>query len=425
MLTIVVASDHAAVNGGLAKVALESAIGLASRGHRVFYFAAVGPIEPRLHEAGIGVICLNQPDLLKDPSNLHAAQRGVWNRQAARAMGSLLDSRDPSETILHVHGWAKGLSPSIGPVIGRSAIPTVMTMHEYFLACPNGAFYNYRQGANCPLKPMSLACISTNCDMRAYSHKMFRVVRHAALWWLADIPGRIRHFICMSELQRSIIQPYLPPEARIYFVANPIAMEERGPCGSENNDTFLFVGRLSLEKGAVMFAEAAHRTGLKAAFVGEGCEAARIRAVLPGAEVRGWLPPDEVITAMRNARALVFPSLWYECQPLTTFEALANGLPVIVSDNCAGREAVRNEETGLWFKSGDIDDLARAMRRLADGNTAVAMGNAAYSSYWRNPISLEQHLDQLEETYARMQTDLSRSKADRARQAAQARALPH
>jgi hypothetical protein len=65
------------------------------------------------------------------------------------------------------------------------------------------------------------------------------------------------------------------------------------------------------------------------------------------------------------------------------------------------------------------------MRRLADGNTAAAMGTAAYSSYWRNPISLGQHLDQLEETYARMQADLSRSKADRARQAAQARALPH
>jgi glycosyltransferase involved in cell wall biosynthesis len=128
---------------------------------------------------------------------------------------------------------------------------------------------------------------------------------------------------------------------------------------------------------------------------------------------------------MRTARALVFPSLWYECQPLTTFEALANGVPVIVSDNCAGREAVRNEETGLWFKSGDVDDLARAMRRLADGNAAAAMGNAAYASYWRNPISLEQHLDQLEETYARMQADLSRSKADRARQAPQPRALPH
>ena len=31
----------------------------------------------------------------------------------------------------------------------------------------------------------------------------------------------------------------------------------------------------------MVFAEAAHQTGLKAAFVGEGCEAARIRGSSP------------------------------------------------------------------------------------------------------------------------------------------------
>src|SRR5512134_2245566 len=82
MRTIVVASDHASINGGLAKVAIESAIGLASRGYHVIYFAAVAPIEPRLREAGVDVICLGQPDLLNDPSALRAAGRGIWNRQA-------------------------------------------------------------------------------------------------------------------------------------------------------------------------------------------------------------------------------------------------------------------------------------------------------------------------------------------------------
>lgn len=402
MLTIVVASDHAAINGGLAKVAIESAIGLASRGHCVHYFAAVPPVEPRLRTAGVHVICLDQPDLLKDQSTFRAAQRGIWNRQAASAIEGLLSTLDPEQTILHLHGWAKGLSPSIGRVISHSRIPTVVTIHEYFLACPNGAFYNYRKQANCPLEPMSLACLSTNCDMRAYGHKAFRVVRQAALWWFGGMPGQIRHFICLSELQRSVIQRYLPSQARIYSVANPILVEDKGPCRPEHNDCFLFVGRLSAEKGAVLFAEAAQRTGLRAAFAGVGCEESRIRSIVPDAEMHGWLPPDEVVEKMRSARALVFPSLWYECQPLTTFEALANGVPVIVSDNCAGREAVGNGQTGLWFKSGDVDELAAAMRKLADSKTAAAMGSAAYASYWRNPLSLDRHIDNLEQTYERM-----------------------
>lgn len=386
-------------------MAIESAIGLAGRGHRVFYFAGVAPVEPRLQQAGVEVICLNQPDLLSDDSALRAATRGIWNVEAASRIDALLRSLNPRETILHIHGWAKSLSPSIGRVASSSPVPAVYTIHEYFLACPNGAFFNFRQQANCPLTPMSLACMASNCDVRAYRHKAFRLVRQAALWWVGGMPGKLRHFICISDLQRQVIERYLPAAANIYSVANPISVEDRGPSHAENNDTFLFVGRLSAEKGAIMFAEAAQRTGLKAAFVGDGGEAARVRASFPNAELRGWLPPEQVLGTMREARALVFPSLWYECQPLTTFEALANGIPVIVSDNCAGREAVRDGETGVWFKSGNVDALAAAMRRLADRKIAAAMSEAAYTNYWRQPLSLERHLDRLEETYRFIQAN--------------------
>lgn len=409
MLTIVVASDHASINGGLAKVAIESAIGLAQRGHRVFYFAGVAPVEPRLEAAGVEVVCLNQPDLLGDTSALRAAARGIWNTEAASRLDALLRSLNPRETILHIHGWAKSLSPSIGRVAAASPIPAVHTIHEYFLACPNGAFYNYRTQANCPLTPMSIACTSTNCDVRSYSHKAFRVARQAALWCLGGMPGKLHHFICISHLQRQVIEKYLPAQANIYSVPNPISVEDRGRAQPENNDTFLFVGRLSAEKGAVLFAEAAQRTGLKTAFVGDGPELARIRSIFPQAEMRGWQPPDQVLEAMRGARALVFPSLWYECQPLTPYEALANGVPVIVSDNCAGRESVRDGENGLWFESGNVDALANAMHRLANAPAATLMSRNAYDGYWREPLSLDRHLDRLEQTYRFIQQNPSPS----------------
>jgi glycosyltransferase involved in cell wall biosynthesis len=421
VLTIVVASDHASINGGLAKVAIESAIGLAARGHRVIYFAGVAPVEPRLVSAGIEVVCLDQPDLLDDQSTFRAAGRGIWNLPAAERIGRLLKSLDPQQSILHVHGWSKALSPSIGRVIANSRVPTIFTIHEYFLACPNGAFYNYRQQTNCPLTPMSAACIATNCDVRAYRHKAFRVVRQAALWWLGGMPGRIRHFICISDLQREVIEPYLPADANIYSVANPILVEDRGPSHPQTNDAFLFVGRLSAEKGAILFAQAAQRTGLKAVFVGDGGEIARIKDIFPDAVLRGWMPPEKVLEEMRNARALVFPSLWYECQPLTTFEALANGIPVIVSDNCAGREAVEDGVTGIWFESGNVSALADAMCRLAGDTVAETMGQLAYKRYWERPLSLDRHIEGLEETYRLVQRDpqavLTRHRAPAAKSA--------
>ncbi len=56
-LVIVICADHAYVNGGQAKVALDSALGLADSGARVLFFAACGPVDPRLAAAGIETVC--------------------------------------------------------------------------------------------------------------------------------------------------------------------------------------------------------------------------------------------------------------------------------------------------------------------------------------------------------------------------------
>ena len=109
------------------------------------------------------------------------ASFGVWNQQAARALRRVLAGCEPDETIVHVHGWAKALSPSIGPVLERANLKCVFTMHEYFIACPNGGFYDYPGEHICHLRAMSPACISRNCDARSYQRKLMRVGRHALM----------------------------------------------------------------------------------------------------------------------------------------------------------------------------------------------------------------------------------------------------
>ena len=51
---------------------------------------------------------------------------------------------------------------------------------------------------------------------------------------------------------------------------------------------------------------------------------------------------------MKNAKALIFPSKLYEGAPLTTKEALSLGIPCIVSDNCAAKDDILNNN-GLLF----------------------------------------------------------------------------
>jgi glycosyltransferase involved in cell wall biosynthesis len=83
--------------------------------------------------------------------------------------------------------------------------------------------------------------------------------------------------------------------------------------------------------------------------------------VYPNVEFLGWLPHSQVFDQIKGARFVVFPSEWYENLPLVIIEAFACGVPVIASALGAMKEVVEHGRTGLLFRPGDVDDLARTM----------------------------------------------------------------
>ncbi len=398
MSTIVILCDHAHPSGGLAKVAIAGAAGLARRGHRVHFFTAVPPVDPALLTDGITVHCLEQPDLKGNADRVQAALRGIWNREAARALESLLGGCPANDTVVHIHGWAKALSPSVFPVCRKSGLPVLLTLHDYFPLCPNGAFFVFPEGVNCPHRALSTGCLATDCDARARHHKWWRAARHAAGALAGGFTGGMA-LVTLSDRQRAVIARHLPPGTVTLPVPNPVEVEDRGPAPVAGNRPVLFVGRLSREKGAALLAQAAAQAGCPVRFVGDGDEAAAVRRLNPDAELAGWLPPDAVLEEVRRARALVVPSLWYETFGLAAYEALANGVPIIVSDNCAAAEAVLPGENGFLFRSGDAADLARRLTLLSDDAEVERMGRNAHDGYWRAPFTLDRHLDRLEEVY--------------------------
>lgn len=391
-LTVVICIDHASVTGGLAKVAIESALGLKRHGVRPIVFSAVPPIDKRLCEAGIEVVCLGQHDILTNRSRAAAALQGVWNRRAAATLRDLLARLSKSETIVHVHGWAKALSASIAEPIRASGLPSVYTMHDYFLHCPNGSFYNYQQNAVCHLAPLSAPCWAMNCDSRNFRHKLWRNARLFITQHYARLAEIFTAFILLSDTEQEVVAPYLRGGAAIHRVCNPIDVEALGHKTEPTSGEIVFVGRLSPEKGAVLFAQAAERAGVTPIFIGDGRLAEELSQCHPKVRLLGWQAPHATLKAIRAARALVYPSVWYETHALAVYESLAVGTPVIVSDLCAGRETVRHGENGLWFKSGNVDALAGALRQLKDDALVTRMSKNAYNSYWSNPLTVDRHV---------------------------------
>lgn len=403
-MKLVVVHDFAdgALGAGATRCAIDGATAMAGQGMDVTFFAAAGRADPALGEAGVKVVALEQQDIARAADRLGSAGRGLWNRSAGRRMRDIVEGADLTRTVFHVHTWSKALSPAaLRPLLGPG-VKAVFHLHEYFAACPNGGFFDYRRMRICHRRPLGAACLTTNCDSRSAAHKAWRVARHAAMTAAAGYPARARNFILLSALQQRVLRPYLPAAAALFRMRNPVDVDRLPLQPRDAAAGFLFVGRVSREKGVRLLAEAfAGRDGALTV-VGDGPELDWLKAALPGARFRGWLDRAGVAEEMRRAKALVFPSLWYEGMPMAVVEALACGLPVIAGDLSAAAELVADGENGAVFASGDAGALRTALARLDDPGRASALSAEAYRRYWRDPFSQARYAAEIAGVYERV-----------------------
>lgn len=399
-MRIIVVNDHGFVNGGAAQVAITGLNSLVEAGLDVTFVAGMGPIEPGI-DARVNVVNLGLQDLLHNPSTINAAVSGIWQRHAAARLREILRDCQPRDTVIHLHTWTKVLSSSVVRVAIQRGFPIVCTLHDYFSVCPNGGLYNYPQKKLCGLTPMSLSCITSHCDVRNYPQKLWRVARQLVQHHVGQLPRGIKYAITVSAYSEVILRRWLPSGMTFFRVNNPIAIERQAPVDVASHDAFMFIGRLSPEKGAVLLAQAAVVAGVPSMFVGSGGEAERIRATNPRAQLLGWMQRADVLKTLRVSRALVFPSLWHETQGMAVLEAAACGVPAIVSDACAAKEAIVDGETGLLFRSGDPHDLAAKIAQLhTDPAFAATLGARAYERYWSAPHTLSNHVAALIKCYS-------------------------
>ncbi len=397
---LIIVNDFAHFNGGTAMVALNSAKALAEAGQPVTLFSAVAPISEKLNHKNIKVICTEQFEIAKDPNRLRAIRQGLWNKEAALKMSLCLDDFDPAKTIVHVHGWTKSLSSSVVQEAIQRNFQVVISLHDYFVACPNGGFYNYKKKHICKLKPLSKACVFSNCDKANYLQKLWRVNRQYIQNRIGQIPNGVKHYISISDFSRDIMVEYLPDEANIYDVTNPVFVDKQAPIEfNKRTNKFILIGRLTPEKGLFLFAESLRKANCSAIFVGDGECRKELETQYPEIEITGWISHDKVNEYIRSSRALVLPSLWYETQGLVVAEAAANGIPAIVPDGSAAREMVIDKKTGLWFKGGELDSLTEAIIKMNNSETAQAMGQNAYDNFWFDPPTIEKHINRLNDVY--------------------------
>lgn len=395
----VVLNSFCHVQGGASRVAIDEAVELARKGLDVDFIGAVGPVAQELTEVGVRVLCLGQVELAAGAGDPRVGLQGLWNTMAYRAVSAVLRQRNPRDTVVHLHGLTQGLSSSPVRSARLAGFKLVYTLHDYFIACPNGAFFDYGTRAPCERRPLSPRCVVADCDKRSYAHKVYRVLRSQVQRTVAGLPAGVKHYIAPSAKSLNVLRPYLPRDARIFLLGNPVEVPRAAPVDVARNVMVVAIGRLEPEKGIDVLIRAAQLAQTGVLLVGDG-SLRRMAEASGVCTVTGWLSRDGVLSRLEAARCLVFPSVCYETFGLSVAEAAARGVPSIVSDITGAAERVQDTVTGWHIRAGDVADLARCLRDIRENSAVGAAGLEAYARFWRDPPSRARHAESLLEIYA-------------------------
>jgi glycosyltransferase involved in cell wall biosynthesis len=291
--------------------------------------------------------------------------RVIYSFEARRKLAALIDLTHPD--VAHGHNIYHHISPSILGLLKKRGIPTVMTLHDLKIACPAYSMLTHdgiceRCKGGRLYNVVANRCIKGSLAMSAMA--MTEAVLHRMLGSYERCVGR---FIVPSRFYLEKLVEWGKPRELFRHVPNFVDVGRHRPEYSPGS-TFLYVGRLSPEKGLETLVRATAESGSELGLVGMGPQMAALQALAAKLEARvtfyGYLRGDALQDAIRSARAVVLPSEWYENAPLSILEAYALGKPIIGARIGGIPELIREGETGLAFASGDVAALAAALRAL-------------------------------------------------------------
>lgn len=170
----------------------------------------------------------------------------------------------------------------------------------------------------------------------------------------------------------------------VFLMAHGVDSEVYSPGRRSRQASFFrigYVGRLTPEKNVRLLVEleqnliAIGQRNFRFLLVGEGSEKEWLRRNLQFGEFPGVLHADALAESFANMDAFVFPSRT-DTFGLVLLEAMASGVPVVVSPETGIRVGVEHGVTG--FHAGDLNSLTESVLYLMK-NEAVhrEMGSAA------------------------------------------------
>lgn len=339
--------------GGTERVAIAQARELARLGHSVKLVAATDAELSEGEQSGLvsGVPAIRVPR--------HSGERAP-TEHAKPGLSKRVDLAVGDVDLVHVHHHGPFSSDLVRRLSER--VPVVLTLHDHFVACPR-SFCTPKNGAECPTDREFDECVAClKPDLPGWNKgEILRRLHDRRASFEADLSAASEIYVPSRWLAESLERQVKLPRGRVHRIPHGLC-EEPIPAdfeGAESEDLsmaralaraprtrregplrILHFGNRARVKGSldlVRAVAALPKDSVRLIFCGREVESgfdSELRRAAGGLEfeLRGAYQPEDLVAIAAEADIAAFPSLASESYGLVIDEALALGLPTLVSD---------------------------------------------------------------------------------------------
>ncbi len=284
----------------------------------------------------------------------------AFNVGSYRIANKWITSEKPD--VIHIHNWHYQASPSIFRAAKNNGIPVVHTLHNFRLLCPSGTLVHNNKLF---LESLNAAFPWRAVKSRVYRNSYLQTFLLAFTVWLHRVSGTWSHiakYIVLTDNARDIFKAskFHFKDAQLAVKPNFIQYIPSVESEQPRENHFLFVGRLSEEKGICTLLDAFANSKHQLAIIGTGPLQHLVNEYADkhkNIKYLGFQNQEFILNELKKSTAFIFPSIWYEGNPLTIIESLACGTPVIASAIGAMKSMITDKYNGLYVEPGSVEDL--------------------------------------------------------------------
>lgn len=374
---------------------------LESNGHKAVYFSMKHPQNlPSPHQE---YFVSNVDYGGSIMHRIEASLKLLYSFEAKRRISKLIKSENPD--IAHLNNIYHQLSPSIIHSLKENRIPMLMTLHDYKMVCASYSLLSKNKTCESCRNGKYYQCFLKGCVKRSRSKSL-----------LNTMEMYLHHKVLKSyDLIDVFISPYshffedklrqMGFKRNVVHLQNFIRLDGIEPRYDWNENSIVYFGRLSTEKGIVTLLQAVKNIrDLSLKIIGDGPIRNHLQKMIQTERIKnvhllGYRTGDDLRTQIRNSMFAVVPSEWYEPFALTIIESFALGKPVVGSRIGGIPERVIHQETGLLFEPGNPDDLRVKIEYLKDNPHKISEMGKKARSLVKEQFDPREHYYKLMEIY--------------------------